>query len=134
MLDILETLYRERILLKEKLEKLEALIVSYGGTLTTGVATNSATSLEVALPEKTGIEVQNLQNASWKQKIIAAINALGKPGSVVEITDWLHKIEPSSERAKIHKSVTLYCSSLSIKGELGVDKTGEVNRYFISTD
>jgi hypothetical protein len=132
MLDILETLYRERIVLKEKLEKLEALIVSYGGTLKMETAVPKP--VEPALLEKTGIDAKNLHNASWKQKIVAAINALGKPGSVVEITDWLHKIEPSSERAKIHKSVTLYCSSLSIKGELGVDKTGEVNRYFIGTN
>lgn len=128
---ILETLYKERKSLQEKLEKLEALIISYGGSLERNlIGTKEPKAFTDEGPVKTGAAMPNYQLASWKQRIAWAIKELGRPSSVVEITDLLCKMD-NSDRAKVHKSVTLYCSSLSIKGEMEVDRTGEVNRYFV---
>lgn len=116
---------------KDRLEKLTATIISFGGTLPDvddidmNNAVDVATSLSDELYPKDG---------TWKEKILYALKRLDKPSHATEVAEYLLLNERLIGGRKLIKSniqnvTTVMMSKMGKDGEIAVDNSEFKNKY-----
>ncbi|MGX5818277.1 hypothetical protein ACWKWU_08790 [Chitinophaga lutea] len=126
-MSLLDALYTEYRMLQEKLDKVSALIISYGGTLPEKRLPWS--TIHGSVPPDYSVE------GTWKEKIISAVRDLNIPSTAKEIAMHIVTLEQmlgnKPDAKHVTSMVTQYLSNMSIAGEVEVDKTGQRNKYFL---
>ncbi|KAA5536233.1 hypothetical protein F0919_00780 [Taibaiella lutea] len=137
---ILPSLYLVHKDLTDKLYKVSDLIIHYGGSVpmdTQSPPKRQSVITPVTLPKTNTIPLQSTEEypkrGTWADKLLYALNQIGRPAIVNEIADFIMKEEAFDSVKFVIKTISQYASNLGIAGEIGVDSSGYRNKYFLKS-
>ncbi len=125
MTSLIDNLYKEYKELYEKLTKVGDLIVLYGGRIPSLPGHKHS---EAILGAAFDDIVSYPSTGTWKEKIIFALKEAGKPSTVGELSDIIHKYQPKTDLQAIVNALTQTCSTMAADGKIAVEK-GYRNKY-----
>lgn len=125
-MSLLDALYREYHDLKEKLDKVSELIISYGGA----IPDETIKSIKTDLFGKVIDEYPN--HGTWKEKIIYVLKQTKRPLSNREIADFIYGLERKYQDlnpSHVSTMVIQYTSNMAATGDVSVDKSSGRYKY-----
>ncbi len=127
MSTLLDALYKEYNELKQKIDKVSDLIVSYGGKIPTS-RPDFILSSQGSYKSTTKVYPDT---GTWKEKIMYALEDFNNPATAKMITMRLIQLEPEMSEEHIHNMVTQYTSAMARAGEIMKDDSDFRHKYFI---